>query len=272
MIRKSFPGHTECRRFRRHPTARWIGRISILLALVPLTACATKRDVRDVREEIRELHAQTQAMLRDIQLSERAQQDSIRQLARNLQEYRAETSRRLVSIGDQLLTVQELTGLSQQQLAGLRDEMERDRARALGGGGPGGFDPMAGDADPGGAGEIYQASLNALNRGQLGTARRGFEQVVEQFGGDALAPEARYYLADILYQEGERESAIEAFLEIPEFHPTAQRVPDALYRVGTIYNELGDVAAAEEYFERVVNTYPDTGAADLARDELERLE
>ena len=74
-------------------------------------------------------------------------------------------------------------------------------------------------------------------------------------------PEARYYLADILYREGDTESAIDAFLELPEFHPTAPRVPDALYRVGTLHLELGSPDDAEEYFERVVNTWPDSGAA-----------
>ncbi len=99
----------------------------------------------------------------------------------------------------------------------------------------------------------------------------GFQQIVDQFGSHELAPEARYYLAEILQRGGELEDAIDAFLDIPEFHPTAQRVPDALYRAGLLYLELGDDDEAEAQFERVVNTWPDSVAADLARDALRNL-
>jgi TolA-binding protein len=94
---------------------------------------------------------------------------------------------------------------------------------------------------------------------------------VDQYGSHELAPEARYYLAEILQREGSLEEAIEAFDEIAQFHPTAPRVPDALYRVGLLHLELGNREEAEQSLERVVNTWPDSMAADLARDELRDL-
>jgi TolA-binding protein len=94
---------------------------------------------------------------------------------------------------------------------------------------------------------------------------------VNEFGSDPLAPEARYYLALILNNEGDVEGAIDAFLEIPEFHPTAERVPDAYYWAGSLNLGLGNTDQARQYLERVVNTWPDSDVADLARDELGRL-
>ena len=250
---------------------RGIFRTSVVLGLfLVVSGCATKGDLRDLREEIRELSSQQQALLQEVQESQQAQRDSISAVAQNVQESRAESARRSSSIEDLLLTIQELTGLSQQQVAGLRDQIERDRAqRAFGPPGVFGSAPSAGGGDQ--ATELYEAAVTQLGRGTLSAARVGFRQIVEQFGSHELAPEARYYLADILYREGDTESAIDAFLELPEFHPTAPRVPDALYRVGTLHLELGSPDDAEEYFERVVNTWPDSGAADLARDALRDL-
>lgn len=245
------------------------GRVVILALVVAPTACATKGDVRSLQDEIRELSAQQQALLRELQDAQDDQDQAIAQVAEALRETRAESSRRMMSIEDQLLTIQELAGLSQQQVASLRDQMERDRAQRS-------FGPPTTLSGPGagGAGQVtdlYNAALSQYQRGTLGAARMGFQQIVDQYGSDELAPEARYYLAEILQREGSLEEAIEAFLEIPQFHPTAPRVPDALYRAGLLHLELGNEGEAEEYFDRVVNTWPDSMAADLARDELRDL-
>ena len=246
--------------------------LTLALVLIGSVAgCATKADVRDLQDEIREFYSQQQVLLRELQESQRAHQDSISVVAQSLQDGRAETARRMASIEDQLLTIQELTGLSQQQVASLRDQIERDRTQRTFGP-PGVFGRVL-RADGGDqALELYDAAVTQLGRGTLSAARIGFQQVVDQFGSHEVVPEARYYLADILHREGNTEVAIEAFLEIPEFHPVAARVPDALYRVGSLHLELGNPDDAEEYFERVVNTWPDSGAADLARDVLRNLQ
>jgi tol-pal system protein YbgF len=243
----------------------------VLLLVGVLPACATKRDVRDLQALVSELHAQNQALLRELQEAQIEQAGSLDVLAETLQESRAESARRMTNIEDQLLTVQELTGLSQQQLASLRDQYERDRQqdRSSGGFTGGGFQPGA--AGSTGAQELYDAAVTQFNRGTYTAARMGFEQIVNEYGSDPLAPEARYYLAQILQNDGDVEGAIEAFLLIPEFHPTAERVPDAYYMAGRLHLGLGNSDQAQQYFERVVNTWPDSTAADLAREELARL-
>jgi TolA-binding protein len=245
----------------------------VLLLVGTLPACATKRDVRDLQALVSELHAQNQAILRELQEAQITQGDNLDVLAETLRESRAESARRMMNIEDQLLTVQELAGLSQQQLASMRDQLERDRQQAAfssgGFSGGGGFQPGAGGSS--GAAELFEAAVTQFNRGTYTAARVGFEQVVNEHGSDPLAPEARYYLAQILNNEGDVEAAIDAFLEIPEFHPTAERVPDAYYWAGRLHLGLGDTDQAQQYFERVVNTWPDSVVADLARDELGRL-
>jgi len=252
----------------RGPATRFLVAV---VALLPLAACATKADVRDLQDSILELHAQQNALLRELQRDQDAMVDSLQLVTRGLQDFRGETLRRVTNMEDHLLRIQELTGLSQQQLSTLRDELDRDRALStLGpGGGPGGFQFQ--DAPPGVAEDVYFAALAQFQRGGLTTARMGFEDVVENYPNDPLAPEARYLLADILVQEGQVDQAIAAFLAIPEFHPAAPRVPDALYRAAMLHVQEGDRSAARPLLERIVNTWPDSGAADLAREALQEL-
>lgn len=245
----------------------------LILLAVTASACATKGDVRDLQNDIRELHQQQQALLQELQREQRAQRDSMQALARTVQDGRAETSRRMTNLEDHLLRVQELTGLSQQQLANLRAELERERSQMAFGPPSSGFDPAADMIEGGeGAMELYDAAVTQFRRGAYSSARMGFRELLERFANDPLAPEARYYLADILVQENEPEEAIEQFLEIPEYHPDADRVPDALYRVAMLHQNLGNDDDAIQYLERLINTWPDSGAAELAREELEALQ
>ncbi len=238
----------------------------VLALLLPLGACATKRDVRDLAEEIRVLNARQTELIREVQRDQRELRDSIRVVSSAQSNMRAELLRRTVDLQEDLLRLQEVTGISQQQLASLRDQLERER-RSVPTGSPMGMQEGGGE----GAGVIYDAALTQFRRGAYTSARLGFEELVDRFPNDPLAPEARYYLADIQEQEGDTQGAIQGFLRVQEFHPTAERVPDALYRVGMLYRQAGDRDEARRYLERVVNTWPESGAADLARDALRSM-
>jgi len=262
------------------------GRGSFLLALVflglTLSGCATKRDVRDLQDAVASLGVQQEAALQELQSLNMAVQDTLRGQSDALFESRGEILRRLRELEQQLITLQELTGQNQRALATLRDLLETGRTGAP--------TPLRTDTEPGqvlnpdfaptgpptttaseAALDTYNAGVRAFNRGSITTARRAFQQFLQDYPSDALAPEAHYYLADLLYQENRLEEAIQAFLRIPELFPTADKVPEALYRVGVIYIELDQLDNAREYLRRVVDSYPDSDAATLAAERLAEI-
>lgn len=251
-----------------------------LLGLV-LSGCATKRDLRDLQSTIGALAAQQEAALRELQGLNLAVQDTLRGQSDALYESRGEILRRLREIEQQLITLQELTGQNQRALATLRDLLEGRRAP--------GMAPIRTDTEPGqvmnpafapggpptagseAALETFNAGVGAFNRGSITTARVAFQQFLRDFPTDPAAPDAHFYLADLLYQENRREEAIQAFLRVPELFPTARKVPDALYRVGVIYIELEQRDDARQYLQRVVDSYPQSDAAVLARERLAEI-
>jgi tol-pal system protein YbgF len=248
------------------------------LLAATLTGCATKADLRDVQSELRALSAQQREVFSELAGLNLAVQDTLRGQSDALFESRGETIRRLREMEQELITIQELLRLNLQGLATVRDLLE--------GRGPAVSGLMRTDTEPGqrmdmelvpeapgasGAVEMYNAAVTQFNRGSTSTARRAFEQFLQTYPNDALAPDAHYYLADIMVQENRLEEAIRAFLRVPELFPTARKVPEALYRVGVLYLELNQQADARAYLERVVNSYPDSGAAVLARERLARI-
>jgi len=243
-----------------------------------LAGCATKGDLRDVQDEIRALAAQQRQALEELSGLNMAVQDTLGRQSDALFETRGETNRRIQQLEQEILTLQELVRMNQQSLMTIRDLLESGR--------PGGVSPMRTDTEPGQIGEVglvspedraggpvemYNTAVTQFNNGSTTTARRAFQQFLREYPDDALAPDAHYYLADILVQEGQLEEAIQAFLQIPELFPTAAKVPDALYRVGVTYIALHRLDDARVYLHRVVNTFGDTEAATQARERLAEI-
>lgn len=255
---------------------RWWGRgwggraLAVAGATVVLAGCATKRDLRDLQAELRAQRAQQEQTMARMQAETR---DSIAVQSEMLFQLRGQLMTQLLSIQEQLVTIQELTGQNQRNVAALREQLESERSRLAAppelAGSPEMLAPPAVAA--GAPEELYNTGVTMLNRGSRATARRAFEQFLVQFPGHPLAPDARFHLADILVQEDRFEEAIVAFNEIPELHPASARVPEALYRVGLVYVQLQRYPQAREYFNRVVTGFAGTGPAILAQDALARL-
>jgi TolA-binding protein len=105
----------------------------------------------------------------------------------------------------------------------------------------------------------------------LSTAQRAYEDFIEQFPTHALAPDAHFFLADVLIQQDRPDDALETLQQIPTLFPTAARVPEVLFRIATLQREAGDEDEARATLERIVATYPDASITFLAREMLEEL-
>ena len=125
--------------------------------------------------------------------------------------------------------------------------------------------------DPAACDQIWEAAITQFNRGSNAAARRGFNGFLAGCPDDERAPRARFSLGDIAAQQDRPDDAIEEFLRIVQLHPLADQVPMAQYRIGLIYVEQGNVEEARTHLEIVVNSYPDSGVAELAQAELQEI-
>ena len=251
-----------------------LGAAALAAALFVSTGCATKGDLRNLRFEMRGLTARQDSILVALARQNAVTQDTLRRQTDQLFEIRGDLSRQLRRILDELVTLRELTGQNQRTIAAVRDQLEglRRVVAAPGGGFMREPDELSGEVAASGAAEaMYNAAVDQQQRGSLTTAQRALEDFLGQYPNHVLAPEARFYLADGLEQQDRLQDAIAAFSQIAELHPTAPRVPDALYRVGLLHQLLGNRQEAVRFLERVVNTYPDSPAAALARERIREI-
>lgn len=241
-------------------------------AVLLVGGCATKGDMRSVQLELHSLAARQDSLMAVLRHDMLSTQDTIRGQSLQLFDFRGEIFRQFREISDGLSRLEALAGENQRGITGVRDQMANQRRSP---GGAPGIDPAAVDevaAAAGGDAEgTYNSGVTAFNRGTLSTARTAFQQFLQQYPSHALAPDAEYYMADILVQENRLDDALDAFQKIPEIFPTAAKVPEALYRVAQLQIELKQTAAARVTLERIVNTYPGTGVAVLAAEKLREI-
>lgn len=261
---------------------RLLAKLMPLLGLGLAAGCALKGDVRRVELQVEALKAD-----RARADAERAAQiDSLRQLLAAVQQaltaqqaylvqMRGDMKTDLLAVQQQLVSVQELTGQSQQRLTELRGRLEaqaRQPVPALDTTRPGGGPPVGPSGNPAGPGpdQMYDLSLQQFRRGSLGTARLGFREFLRMFPTNERAPDALFYIGETFAGE-HADSAAAIYQQVVKTYPSSPRAPAALYKLGLLAEQRGNKAAARTYYSRVIAGYPRSDEANLARDKLQRL-
>ena len=117
----------------------------------------------------------------------------------------------------------------------------------------------------------YQAAFDLIQARKYDEAGRAFGNFLSSFPTSPLADNAQYWLAETHYVRRQYREALPEFRKVVEGYPQSAKLPDALLKVGYCQIELGDRTAARASLQDVVKQYPDTTAARLASQRLERL-
>jgi tol-pal system protein YbgF len=265
------------------------------LALVPVVrlttgACfATREDVRALHLDLRE--SQAERMRADSAMSRQLAQvmeavsmvnDSVRALGARLTQYQGDVRGELYEIGQQLVTIQELTGQSQRRLQEVRASLEQrlqaapvsaaqDTGAAAGAPGqaaaPG---AQPGAAEPG-PNTLFQLALDQLRRGSAGTARVAFQELLTKHPDSDIADDAQFYLAESYADDNQPAAADSAYAVVVTRYPESPRAPTALYKRALARISANDTEAAKAMFNDLIAKYPRSDEAALARERIRTL-
>ena len=252
-----------------------------LLGLGLLAGCALRGDVRKVELQVEALRSE----LARSDTARRIERDSIVRILAALQavlatqqtallQIRGDVRTDLQGVQQQLGTLQELTGQSQQRLSELRSRMGSQPSPPSQ---PTTLFDTAGATPPAGApasglgpDQMYDLSLQQYRRGSFSTARLGFREFLRLHPTDERAPDALYFVGESFAPENS-DSASAVYEEVVRSFPNSPRAPSGLYKLGLLAEQRGDRAAARTFYARVVAGYPRSDEANLARDKLQRL-
>jgi tol-pal system protein YbgF len=257
------------------------GLVAGLVAATGLAGCVSKSDVQLVQGEVALLRAETlrrdstrAAQLGEVLQMQRQIMDSLAATRRTVAQSRGDMSQDLYNVQQQLVQLQELTGQSQQRLTELRTQLEARAAQNESA--PAGAPAPTGDqAQPTGtssasADQMYEASLAQLRRGSTSTARQGLRELLRSYPTSARAPDALYFIGQSFAAENP-DSAAEYYRQVADSFGTSPRAPSALYNLGLLAERRKDTGKAKDAYQRVVQKYPQSDEAALARDRLKAL-
>jgi len=117
----------------------------------------------------------------------------------------------------------------------------------------------------------YQAAFELLKEQQYESAARAFQQFLVSFPDSQLADNAQYWLAESSYVTSKFEDALRQFQVVISKYPRSRKIPDALLKIGYSNYELGRFDAARTALGQVLADHPDTTAARLAEQRLNRM-
>lgn len=117
----------------------------------------------------------------------------------------------------------------------------------------------------------YQAAFELLKQGRYKEASAALKQFMVAFPDSSLLDNAQYWLAETHYVSQSYDKALPEFSVVVDKYPQSRKIPDALLKIGYCNYELKRFDAARKALKSVVANYPETTAARLAGQRLERM-
>jgi tol-pal system protein YbgF len=135
---------------------------------------------------------------------------------------------------------------------------------------PGNTAPATATATGASPTETYDHAYSDYTAGLYDIAITGFEAFLKDFPTSTQAPTAQFYIGQAYLNDGKYDKAVDAFDKVIRQYASSSRVPDAYYSKGVALRSLKQVDQARASWETVAKNYPDTPAANLAKQALGR--
>jgi tol-pal system protein YbgF len=126
---------------------------------------------------------------------------------------------------------------------------------------------------PGGSeDDNYRAAFELIKEQRYDAAEMAFKEFLTSYPQSSNAPNAQYWLAESYYVRQDFEKSLQAFQIVVDDYPGSRKVVDALLKIGYCNYELKRWTDAKTALAKVQSEYPDTTAARLAGQRLQRME
>jgi tol-pal system protein YbgF len=108
--------------------------------------------------------------------------------------------------------------------------------------------------------------------GQYPLAIQGFQAYLNYYPKSDQADDAQFQIGESYYNSGKFTEAVAAYNRVISDYQGGNRVPDAFYKRGrTQENIPGQTDQAKQSYQMVIDKFPDSQAAVLAKQRLEGL-
>jgi tol-pal system protein YbgF len=278
----------------RLPFVAW----GVLVLVAAAAAGCADVSGQALQQDVAQLRQDVNSLTLSVHRSRGDTETVVGQIDRRTREQGAETSKQLAALGARLDAVSaELSRVSARmdELAQRVDSLGRQAPPASGavppparsGAAPTAPPPAIAAPRPGGGGvsaeESYQAAYLDFSKGLYPLAVSGFRDFLRRFPDSALADSAQYWIGEAYFSMARAtagqpdkarenlEQAVQEFRKVIVAYPRGSKVPTALYKEALALVELKQTALAQARLQYLVEHFPQSEEAPLAKERLASL-
>lgn len=122
-----------------------------------------------------------------------------------------------------------------------------------------------------GMGDLYKDAYETFYKGNLEGARRKFEAFLKQYPNTVLSGNAQFWIGETYYQKKDFEKAILEYEKAITQYPEGGKIPVALFKEALAFLELGDKGNAGRLLRGVIERFPHSDQAEMAKKKLEAI-
>lgn len=121
------------------------------------------------------------------------------------------------------------------------------------------------------AGNLYKDAYETFQKGDLDGGRRKFEAFLKTYPNMELSDNAQFWIGETYFLKKDFEKSILEYEKVIVKYPEGDKVPSALLKQGLAFLELGDKTNGRNLLRRVMERYPQTEQANIAKKKLETI-
>ena len=137
--------------------------------------------------------------------------------------------------------------------------------------GPGGSPGAAAGQSCPNSNTLYSSAMSDKNGGKDDLALQEFNDYLTCYGSTVMAPNAQYYIGEVLYNRTDYENALKAFDMVLERYPENNKTLDAMYMKGRTLVQMGEKTKGAEEFRAVYSQAPRSELGLKAKAQLSNM-
>jgi tol-pal system protein YbgF len=119
--------------------------------------------------------------------------------------------------------------------------------------------------------EMYDYALGLIKNGKTMKGREVLNSFAAKYPDHRLMQNVFYWKGETFYAEKDYESAILSFQDVVDKYAGGEKAPDAMLKQGLSFQALNDSRNARILYELLLSKYPNSPAAERARQRLAEL-
>ena len=117
----------------------------------------------------------------------------------------------------------------------------------------------------------YQESFELIRRGDYEAAQIAFSNYIKTYQGSSFIDDAKFWLAESFYSQGNYIKALEIFENIQSQYPKSEKIMESILKSGFCYYELGNFEKSLTIFKQIITDYPNSSVSRLATEKLNTI-